>query len=186
MSKLVIGVTVLVALVGCTGTPADSAPTPGTTESAPETTGGTPAPGAVAWMTGFCTVASDLSRGIYTSSPDTDELRTSMLGQLENTASAIDAAIDRLAELPAAPVDGGDTAVSQFGDELTELRDALARGRDEIDALPTDADDGRLGQVFGTVWPTAAARAARPLTGVTVTDAMRGAATDITCGQVIS
>lgn len=38
--------------------------------------------------------------------------------------------------MPAASVDGGDTAVTQLGNELTDLRDALVRGRDELDADP--------------------------------------------------
>ncbi len=83
--------------------------------------------------------------------------------------------------MPAAPVDGGDTAVTQFSDELTDLRDALARGRDDLDALPTDAGEERLGQVIGKVWPDAAARAADPFAGVTVSDAMRDAATGPDC-----
>jgi len=75
----------------------------------------------------------------------------------------------------------GDTAVTQLGDELTDLRDGLVRGRAELDALPTDAGEERLGQVIGEVWPDAAARAADPFAGVAVSDAMRDAAAEPDC-----
>lgn len=104
-----------------------------------------------------------------------------MRDQLATAADEVDTALNELATMPVAPVDGGDTAVTQLGSELTDLRDTLVRGRDELDQLPRDASDERLGQVLGKVWPDAAARAGDPFRGVTVSNAMRDAATGPDC-----
>ncbi|MFC4854620.1 hypothetical protein [Actinophytocola glycyrrhizae] len=174
MSRLVLGLVVLIAAASCTTTPADSTPPPTTTE-------GRPAPAATAWMADLCTTASDLRIGLWTSAKDTEPLRQQLRDQLDTAADEVDAALDELAAMSAAPVDGGDTAVTQLGNELTDLRDELVRGRDDLDELPTDASEKRLGQVVGKVWPNAAARAADPFTGVTVSDAMRDAAAGPDC-----
>jgi hypothetical protein len=173
MSRLVLVLVALVVAAGCARTPADTT-TPHTTEDRTSS-------GATEWMANLCTTASDLRTGLWTSAKDTEPLRQRLRNQLNNAADAVDAARNELAAMPAAPVDGGDTAVTQLGNELTNLRDALVRGRDDLDALPTDASDERLGQVIGNVWPDAAARAADPFAGVTVSDAMRDAATGPDC-----
>lgn len=174
MSRLVLGLVVLVAAASCTTPSADSTTPPTTTE-------GRPSPGAVEWMADLCTTASDLRTGLWTSAKDTEPLRQRLRDQLDTAANEVDAALDELAAMPAAPVDGGDTAVTQLGNELTDLRDALVRGRDDLDELPTDSSEGRLGQVVGKVWPDAAARAADPFAGVTVSDAMRDATAGPEC-----
>ncbi|TDV51047.1 hypothetical protein [Actinophytocola oryzae] len=174
MSRLVLGVVVLLVAAGCARTPADT-PTPPTTAEV------RPSPGATEWMANLCAAATDLRTGLWTSAKDTEPLRQRLRDQLGTAADEVDATLSELAAIAAAPVDGGDMAVTQFGNELTDLRDALVRGRDELDALPTDASDERLGQVVGKVWPDAAARAADPFAGVKVSDAMRDAATGFDC-----
>ncbi|MGB3442310.1 MAG: hypothetical protein WBA97_26510 [Actinophytocola sp.] len=173
MSRLVLGLVVLVAAASCT-TSADSTMPRTTTE-------GRPSPGAAEWMADLCTTASDLRTGLWTSAKDIEPLRQQLRDQLDTAAGEVDAALDELAAMPPAPVDGGDTAVTQLGNELTDLRDALVRGRDELDALPTDASEQRLGQVLGKVWPDAAVRAADPFAGVMVSAAMRDAAAGPDC-----
>ena len=174
MSRLVLGLVVLLVAAGCARTPADTT-TPRTTTEV------RPSPGATEWVANLCATATDLRTGLWTSAKDTEPLRQRLRDQLDTAADEVDATLAELAAMPAAPVDGGDTAVTQLGNELTDLRDTLVRGRDELDALPTDASDERLGQVIGKVWPDAAARAADPFAGVTVSDAMRTAATGPDC-----
>ena len=173
MIRLVLGLVVLLAAASC-ATSADTT-TPRTT------TEGRPSPGAKEWMADLCATASDLRTGLWTSAKDIEPLRQQLRDQLDTAVDEIDAALDELAAIPAAPVEGGNTAVAQLGNELTDLRDALVRGRDELDALPADAGEERLGQVVGEVWPDAAARAADPFAGVTVSDAMRDAAAGPEC-----
>lgn len=173
MSRLILGLVVLIAVASCTTTPAEPA--------SPPTTEGRPAPGAVSWMADLCSAASDLRTGLWGSAKDIVPLRQQLRDQLDTAADEIDATLDELAAIPAAPVDGGDTAVTQLSSKLTDLRNALVRGRDELDALPADASDESLGQVVGKVWPKAAARAADPFAGVPVSDAMRNAATGPDC-----
>jgi hypothetical protein len=136
-------------------------------------------------MTHLCTTAGDLRNGLWASASGGGPLRKRLHDQLDTAAGKVDTALDELSTTPDAPVPGDDTAVTQLGDELGELRDALVRGRDAQDALPADAGEDRLGQVLGAVWPQAAARAAKPFTGVTVSDAMRNAATGPDCTIVI-
>jgi len=132
-------------------------------------------------MADLSATASDLRTGLWTSAKDTEPLRQRLRDQLDTAADEVDAALNELAAMPAAPVAGGDKALTQLSNDLTDLRDALVRGRDELDALPTDASEERVGQVIGKVWPDAAARAANPLTGATVSDAMRDAAAGPDC-----
>lgn len=174
MSRLVLGLVALVAVASCARPLADST-TPRTT------TEGRTSPGATEWMADLCATASDLRTGLWTSAEGTEPLRQRLRDQFDTAADEVDAALNELAAMPAAPVDGGDTAVTQLGNELTDLRDALIRGRDELGALPTDASEERLGQVVGKVWPDAAARAADPFAGVTVSAAMRDAAAGPDC-----
>jgi hypothetical protein len=174
MSRLILGLVALLVAASCARTPTDST-TPRTT------TEGRMSPGATEWMADLCATASDLRTGLWTSAKDTEPLRQQVRDQLDTAADEVDAALNELAAMPAAPVDGGDTAVTQLGDELTDLRDALVRGRDDLDALPTDAGEEQLGQVIGEVWPGAAARAADPFAGVAVSDAMRDAAAGPDC-----
>lgn len=175
MSRLVLGLVALLVAASCAKTPADSTTTPRAT------TEGRPSPEATEWMADLCATATDLRTGLWTSTKDAEPLRQRLRDQLDTAADEVDAALNELAAMPAAPVDGGDAAVTQLGDELTDLRNALVRGRDELDALPTDASEERLGQVVGKVWPDAAARAADPFAGVTVSDAMREAAAGPDC-----
>lgn len=174
MNRLVLGLVALIVAASCARTPADST-TPRTA------TEGRTSPGATEWMADLCATASDLRTGLWTSAKDTEPLRQRLRNQLDTAADEVDAALDELAAIPAAPVDGGDTAVTQLGNELTDLRDALVRSLDELDELPTNASEGRLGQIVGEVWPDAAARAADPFAGVTVSDAMRDAAAGPDC-----
>lgn len=111
-------------------------------------------------------------------------LRKRLHDQLDTAAGNVDTVLDELSTTPDAPVAGGDTAVTQLGDELDQLRDALVRGRDALDALPADADEDRLGQVLGAVWPPAARAGGEAVTGVAVS-AMRNAATGPDCTTVI-
>lgn len=174
MSRLVLGLVALLFVASCARMPADSTKPRTTTE-------GRPSPGATEWMANLCATATDLRTGLWTSAKDTEPLRQRLRDQLDTAADAVDTSVTELAAMPPAPVDGGDTAVTQFSDELTDLRDALIRGRDDLDALPTDASEEQLGRVVGNVWPDAAARAADPFAGVTVSDAMRTAATGPDC-----
>lgn len=165
MRRLVVGLAVLVAATGCT-TESPAAPPPAGGES---------------WMEDLCAAGADLRAGLWGSASGTEPLRQRLRGQLDTASGEVDTALDRLAELPPAPVDGGDTAVAELGDELTDLRDALVRGRDDLDALPAAAGEDQLGRVLGAVWPRAAARAADPFAGVAVSDAMKAAATGPDC-----
>jgi hypothetical protein len=169
-----LGLVALVAIAGCARTPEDST-TPRTTAE------GRTSPGATEWMADLCATATDLSTGLWTSAKDTEPLRQRLRDQLDTAADEVDVALNELAAMPAAPVDGGDKAVTQLGNELTDLRDALARGRDDLDALPTNAGEEQLGQVIGEVWPDVTARAADPFAEVTVSDAMRDAAAGPDC-----
>jgi uncharacterized phage infection (PIP) family protein YhgE len=173
MTRLVLGLVALLIAASCARTPADTA--------TPRTTKGTTSTAATEWMANLCTTATDLRTGLWTSTKDTAPLRQQLRDQLDTAADEVDAALNELAAMPAAPVDGGDTAVTQLANELTDLQDALIGGRDDLDALPTDASDEQVGQVVGKVWPDAAARAADPFAGVTVSDPMRDAATGPAC-----
>lgn len=173
MRALVLVLVAVVGTAGCARTPA--APT------TPPTADRTTAAGASEWMADLCATASDLRGGLWTSAEATGPLRQRLHDQLNTAAEEVDAALDALDAMPAAPVEGGDAAVTQLGDELTDLRDALVRGRGDLDALPADAGEDRLGQVVGTVWPRAAARAADPFAEVGISDAMRGAAAGPDC-----
>lgn len=68
MSRLVLGLVVLVAAASCTTTPAGSTTPRSTTE-------GRPSPGATAWMTDLCITASNLRNGLWTSAKGTEPLR---------------------------------------------------------------------------------------------------------------
>jgi hypothetical protein len=76
-------------------------------------------------MADVCATATDLRTGLWTSAKDTAPLRQQLRDQLDTAADEVDAALTELAAMPAAPVDGGSTVVSQLGNELTDLRDAI-------------------------------------------------------------
>lgn len=173
MRNLLLGLVLLVAAAGCSGTPATSVD--------PSTTGHTATVAAQEWMANLCTTAGELRDGLWTSATGDGPLRQRLRGQLDTAAGVIDTALDTLAATPAAPIEGADAAIGQLNDELTELRDSLVRGLNAMDALPEDADDEQVGQVLATVWPSAAARAADPFSGVSVSEAMRNAATAPGC-----
>lgn len=173
MRNLLLGLVLLVAAAGCSGTPV--------TAPKPSAAGGTATVAAQEWMTGLCATAGELRNGLWTSANGDGPLRQRLRGQLDTAAGAIDTALDALDATPTAPIEGADTAIGQLDDELTELRDALVRGLSAMDALPENADDEQVGQVLATVWPRAAARAADPFSGVSVSEAMRNAATAPGC-----
>ncbi|HEY7595113.1 MAG TPA: hypothetical protein VH969_18315 [Actinophytocola sp.] len=179
MRRPAIGLLVLVAVAvsGCAGTQAAPTASPATDLRV--------SAGATEWMTDLCTIAGDLRNGLWASATGDGPLRKRLHDQLDTAAGKVDTALGELRTMPDAPVPGGDAAVTQLGDELGELRDALVRGRGALAALPADTGEDRLGQALGAVWPQAAARAAKPFTGVTVSDAMRNAATGPDCATII-
>jgi hypothetical protein len=177
MRRPAIGLLLLVTVSGCAGTPETPTASPTIDVTVPA--------GATEWMTDLCTTAGDLRNGLWASATGDGPLRRRLHDQLDTAASKVDTALGELRTMPDAPVLGGDTAVTQLSDELGELRDALVRGRGALDALPADTGENRLGQVLGAVWPQASARAAKPFTGVTVSDAMRNAATGPECTAII-
>jgi hypothetical protein len=174
MRRLLLGLVVLVVTTACAETPTDPTTSPITPEARIPT-------GATVWMADLCTIASDLRSGLWASATGTGPLRQRLRDQLDTATAKVDAALEKLAAMPGTPLEGGDTAVTQLNDELAEVRDALARSRSDLDTLPRNASDNRLGQVIGAVWPRAAARAADPFAGIAVSDAMRSAATTADC-----
>jgi hypothetical protein len=172
MSRFILGLVALLVVASCAKTPAES--TKSTSEA-------NPSPDAAEWMADLCATATDLRTGLWASAKDTGPLRQRLRGQLDTAAGAVDTSLAELAAMATAPVDGGDEAVAQLSDELTDLRNALIGGHDDLDALPANAGDEALGRVLGNVWPAAAARAADPFAGVTVSAPMLDAAVASDC-----
>ncbi|OLF11988.1 hypothetical protein BLA60_08105 [Actinophytocola xinjiangensis] len=132
-------------------------------------------------MADFCTTASELRTGLWSSGAGDGPLRERFQNQLDTAAQKVATTLDRLPSLSDSPVGGGDAAVAQFGDALGELHESLVRGRAALDALPENATEDQNATVVAQVWPRVAARAADPFTGVTVSAAMRTAADTSAC-----
>lgn len=175
MKRFTFGVLVLATVVSCAEAPARAPGSPTTTS------GGSTIAEATEWMSKLCTIATDLRTGLWTSAKGTLPLRDGSRDQLDTAAQQVDETLDRLAVLPTPPMDGGKAATTQLRNELSDLRDALIGGRDDLDALPANASEQQVGQVMGEVWPRAAARAANPFSDITLSDAIRAAATGPTC-----
>lgn len=152
-----------------------------TTQSQPGTT--TPAPQtSVAWMTTFCTAIGELRTSLWASpNSSTGTLRTRLESQLNAASSALTTAVSELEALPDTPPSGGPAAVSTLIGRLGELHERTADGKKALTALPPGATEADVGRVMGTIWPKIASMAGDPLAEVDVTDAMKAAASDLSC-----
>jgi hypothetical protein len=178
MNRIVwLAVTAVLFLTGCA-----ASPDPGTR---PAPTDPPPAP-SVAWMTEFCTIATDLRTALWASAADPDSgdpatLRQNFDAQLSAAAEALQTAMNRLDGLPPNPPPGAADAATDLDGRLNTLSDTVRTAQRSLAALPPAATEPDLGEVMGTVWPSVAARAGKPLDGVTVTADMKTAATNPTC-----
>jgi hypothetical protein len=153
------------------------------TTSTPRSGTATPAPQAsVTWMTEFCTAVGDLRASLWGSADGgTGTLRTRFESQLDAASTVLTTATDRLDALPDDSPSGGPAAVSTLAGRLGDLHDATVDGRESLTALPPNATESDVGRVMGAVWPEVASLAGDPLAEVVLTDAMKAAATDLSC-----
>jgi hypothetical protein len=133
-------------------------------------------------MTEFCTAVGDLRTSLWGSANGgTGPLRTRLESQLDAASTALTTATNRLDTLPEGSPSGGPAAVSTLTSRLNDLHDDTVAGRESLTALPPNATESDVGQVMGTVWPKVASLAGTPLAEVEITDAMKTAATDVSC-----
>lgn len=150
------------------------------TTSPPRASTATPA--SVTWMTEFCTAVGDLRTSLWSSADDgTGTLRIRLESQLDSASAALTTATTRLDALPDGSPAGGPAAVSTMIGRLNDLHDDTVDGRKSLTALPPNATESDVGRVMGTVWPEVASRAGDPLAEVVLTNAMKAAATDVSC-----
>lgn len=133
-------------------------------------------------MTEFCTIVGDLRTSLWASANGgAGTLHTRLDAQLAAASTALATAATQLGTLPEATPSGGPAAVSKLVGRLTDLHDDTAAGRESLSALSPNSTDADLGQVMGTIWPKVASLAGDPLEGIALTDAMKAAATDLSC-----
>ncbi|MGB3440023.1 MAG: hypothetical protein WBA97_14860 [Actinophytocola sp.] len=64
---------------------------------------------------------------------------------------------------------------------LSDLHDDTVNGLESLTALPANATETDVGRVMGTVWPKVASLAGDPLAEIELTDAIKAAASDLSC-----
>ncbi|GAA4543386.1 hypothetical protein GCM10023175_20070 [Pseudonocardia xishanensis] len=92
----------------------------------------------VDWANGLCSSYSTFREAALVGpAPAADPAgqAKSLSVYLGDTASSLDTALSRLDELGAAPVAGGDQAVTKFRDQLTRYRSAFQLARTQVDGL---------------------------------------------------
>lgn len=134
-------------------------------------------------MTEFCTAVGDLRTSLWGSADGgTGTLRTRLESQLDTASTTLTTAANRLDTLlPDGSPSGGPAAVSALIGRLSDLHDDTVDGRKSLTALPPNATESDVGQVMGMVWPKVASLAGDPLAEVVLTEAMKAAATDLSC-----
>lgn len=112
----------------------------------------------VDWTNGLCSsYATFREAALVGPAPASDPAAQarSLSTYLGNTASSLDTALTRLDGLGAAPVTGGDQAVTKFRDQLTRYRAAFQQARTQVDGLDLDSStlqrdlEGAVAPVLG-------------------------------------
>lgn len=127
-------------------------------------------------------MVGDLRTSLWSSANGgTGPLRARLESQLDAASKALATAMSQLEALPETPPSGGSTAVSTLVGTLSDLHDETVDGRKTLAALPPEATEADTGRVMGTVWPHVASVAGDPLADVKLTDALKAAASDLSC-----
>jgi hypothetical protein len=100
--------------------------------------GGTDEQATVDWANGLCSsYATFREAALVGPAPATDPegQARSLATYLGDTATALDTSLTNLNGLGAAPVEGGDQAVTKFRDQLTRYRDAFRQAHTQVEGL---------------------------------------------------